>query len=121
MLAAQITASESFYNQKLARCWGGKIETKLYYRGDDFVRVDIETETHVIEAGLDKRSSLDSIHQVGFFHLLKPQKRPLIIIYDTDGREGKYEYQIRKVSRLFGIAYLSVPTSTLNQNICPTF
>ena len=75
-----------------------------------YVKVDCETSTHVIEAGLDKRSSLDSIQQATFFATLTG-KEPMVVIYDTDGKEGKYEYRIRKASERLGVSYLSVRMS----------
>jgi hypothetical protein len=111
-------SGEQGYNQKLAHCLGGQVETRLAYP-KGFVRVDIETKTHLIEAGLDKRSSLDSLQQVVFFHHLKPHKLPMIIIYDSDGIEGKIEHQLRTTSQKFGIAFYRVSTRKLNRGICP--
>ena len=47
----------------------GETEVRHQYsieQGSHYVQVDCETETHVIEVGLDKRSSLDSAQQAGF-------------------------------------------------------
>lgn len=49
---------------------GGQPEARHQYTiadGNEYVVVDCETETHVIEVGLDKRSSLDSVQQAEFF------------------------------------------------------
>jgi len=86
---------------------GGTSEvTHGYSVGYDIhrIRVDCETPTHVIEIGLDKRSSIDSVHQAVFAASLTGLS-PMVVIIDTDGRESAYEYQIRTVSRLLGIEY----------------
>ena len=70
-------------------------------------KVDCETSTEVIEAGLDKRSSLDSLQQALFFKHLTG-KTPVIVIYDTDGKEGIYEFRIKAASKLAGVEYRSV-------------
>lgn len=73
--------------------------------GERRVRVDCETETHVIELGLDtKRSSRDSIHQAMFAAILTG-KTPMVLLIDTDGQEGRYEYEMRMVSQALGITY----------------
>ena len=81
----------------------GEIEARHDYE-HGYIRVDCETANHVIEAGLDKRSSLDSAQQVVFAAILT-NKIPVVIIYDTDGIEGKYEYRIRKTCEYLGIDY----------------
>jgi len=75
------------------------------------VRVDCETETHVYECGLDKRSSLDSLQQALFFSCLTG-KKPAVVIYDTDGREGKYEYRIRSASEMVNVEYIRFPVNS---------
>ncbi len=42
------------------------------------------------EGGLDKRTNLDSLQHALFFHYLTG-KKPIIVIYDMDGCEGKIE------------------------------
>ena len=69
------------------------------------IRVDCETETAVIEMGLDKRSSLDSVQQAIFAGSLTG-KTPVVILFDTDGQEGPYEMRVRTVSDLAGVDYL---------------
>ncbi|MEO1536321.1 MAG: hypothetical protein AAFR73_01200 [Pseudomonadota bacterium] len=68
------------------------------------VRIDCETPTHVIEVGLDKATSRDSVHQAVFASFLTG-KVPVIIVIDTDGLEGRYEYEMRIVARQLGVAY----------------
>ena len=48
------------------------------------------TNKYVIEGGLDKRSSLDSIQQAVFASTLS-SKESAVAVYDTDGFWGKYE------------------------------
>ena len=68
------------------------------------VRVDCETDTHVIEVGLDKRSSMDSVHQAIFAASLTG-KSPMVLMIDTDGREDRYEFQVRTVAQASGVDY----------------
>ncbi len=69
------------------------------------VRVDCETPTHVIEIGLDqKNSSRDSVHQAVFSAHLTG-KKPMVILIDRDGREGRYEYETRIVAAKLGIPF----------------
>jgi hypothetical protein len=69
------------------------------------IDVDCETPTHVIEIGLDERvSSRDSVHQATFAATLT-EKRPWVILIDTDGSEGRYEFEMRQVTDMLGIAY----------------
>ena len=105
--AKQIKKDENYFNALLARSLGAKSETKYNYRwdnGSSFVRVDVETEEFVIEGGLDKRSSLDSLQQALFAAMLSG-KKPAIVIYDTDGVEGKFEFRIRQAARKAGVTY----------------
>ena len=112
--------NELFYNKKMAACLNGKTETRIYYERGSFVLVDIETTTYLIEAGLDnKRSSLDSVQQAAFFHIHKPNKKPMIIIYDTDNKRGVFERQISSVSKRYNIEYKRIPTAILDKGDCP--
>ena len=69
-----------------------------------YAQVDCETNTTVYEGGLDKRSSLDSLQQALFFSVLTG-KRPAVVIYDTDGQEGQFEYRIRTACQKSGVSY----------------
>ena len=85
----------------------GKTEVSHAYTvGYDLhrIRVDCETDTQVIEVGLDKRSSNDSVHQATFAAQLTG-KVPMVLMIDTDGREDLYEYQVRTVAQALGIVY----------------
>lgn len=90
---------------------GGTHQQKLPYSAAydvSYVKADCVTDTEVIEVGLDrKRSSMDSIHQALFAAHLSG-KAPKVIMIDTDGREGKYEYQVRITAQMAGVAYEAV-------------
>jgi hypothetical protein len=69
------------------------------------VRVDCETDRHVIEVGIDgKDSARDSVHQALFFAHLTG-KRPVVILIDQDGYEGRFEYEMRHVTKAAGVLY----------------
>jgi hypothetical protein len=94
----------------LCALFGGDQEVRHAYNTDysaNYIQVDCETEEFVMEMGLDKRSSFDSIHQVTFASILTG-KKPKIVIIDTDLREKAQEYQIRLAAQKLGIAYQSV-------------
>ena len=71
------------------------------------VRIDIMTDEYVIEGGLDKRSSLDSIQQAVFAATLT-NKKPSVAIYDTDGQWGKYEHRIWQAAKKLNIRFIWV-------------
>ena len=66
--------NESQFNKALALYLNGKTEVSIGYEftGSDgkiisaHIRVDIENDEYIIEGGMDKRSSLDSIQQAVF-------------------------------------------------------
>lgn len=87
--------------------FGGEPEvTHGYSVGYDIhrIRVDCETDTHVIEAGRDTRSSLDSVQQALFAAHLTG-KAPMVVLIDTDGREGAFEFRVRTVAETLGVEY----------------
>ena len=101
------TASEDDYNSWFCALVNGETATRHGYTsagGRGYVEVDCETGTMVYEGGLDKRSSLDSVQQALFFSHVTG-KRPAVVIYDTDGREGRFEYRIRIACRKAGVRY----------------
>ena len=109
--ATSAHASERSLNKALAQKLGGQAEVRYHYfvgGKKHFLLVDIETDEYVIEAGLDKRSSLDSIQQA-VFASIQSGKKPKVIIYDTDNTEGHFEYRIRKAAQKLGIAYQNLP------------
>lgn len=103
--------SETDYNKLFCDSVGGQTETRHYYTyagGRSHIRVDCETHNRVYETGLDKRSSLDSIQQAIFFGVLTG-KHPTVVIFNTDGFEGAFEYQIRTACKQVGIHYETYP------------
>ena len=87
-LVPDIELSEDFFNLKLSNHLNGKTEVRLdYYTASGtkgYVQIDIVTDEFVIEGGLDKRSSLDSLQQAVFASTLIDRK-PAVALYDTDG------------------------------------
>ncbi|QDC11104.1 hypothetical protein FHY55_18515 [Oceanicola sp. D3] len=93
----------------------GDVEVRVPYNvGYDlhYVRVDCRTESHVIELGLDKRSSIDSVHQA-VFAATQTGLTPKVVMIDTDGREDAYEFQVRTVAQQLGVAYEVVDANYL--------
>jgi len=64
----------------------------------------LETPYHVVEGGLDKRSSLDSIQQALFAAHLTG-KKPIVVIFDTDETEGRFEFRIRIAAEKAGVRF----------------
>jgi ABC-type molybdate transport system substrate-binding protein len=103
---------ETAFNQALALLLSGRTEVLLSYNYGNSVntsltasvRIDIVTDEYVIEGGLDKRSSLDSIQQAVFASVLSG-KAPAVAVYDTDGLWGKYEHRIWTVANELGIKF----------------
>lgn len=86
---------------------GGETEVAHPYNaGYDLhhIRVDCENPSHVMEMGLDRRSSLDSVQQALFAASLTG-KLPMVVLIDTDGREGPFELRIRKAAEMAGVEY----------------
>ncbi len=83
-------------------------ETRQYFdnQGDRrYVRVDCETENFVVEVGLDNTdSNRDSIHQA-VFASIQTGKIPYVVLIDTDGEEGRFEQEMRRVTERLGIGY----------------
>ena len=107
---ARSGVNESAFNSALAKHLGGGTEKELTFQFTDSfgkaergkVRIDIATSTEVIEGGLDKRSSLDSIQQAIFASELTG-KEPAVAIYDSDGNWGKIEHRIQTVAKSLGV------------------
>ena len=87
---------------------GAEIEERQYFdmQGERrHVRVDCETDSHVIEVGLDGSVSVrDSVHQAVFAAVLTG-KVPMVILIDRDGAEGRYELEMRVVAQALGVPY----------------
>ena len=107
--AQSMALSENDLNGSLCHTIGGTREARHYFTYGDgqqgYVSVDCETDFFVIEGGLDKRSSLDSLQQALFFSALTG-KSPAVVIYDTDERIGKYEHRIQVASETAGVLFL---------------
>lgn len=106
---SKIKLNEDYYNNRFCNLVSGTTEVRHNYQhpsGSSHVRVDCETEDKVYEGGLDKRSSLDSIQQALFFSFLTG-KKPVVVIYDTDGHIGRFEYRIMKGCELAGVECIS--------------
>ncbi len=102
--------SEDDYNRAFCASVGGRTEVRHEYEypgGRSYVKVDCETDTHVYEGGLHKRSSLDSVQQALFFSHLTG-KRPVVVIYDTDGQVGRFEYRIEAACDRVGVGYITL-------------
>jgi hypothetical protein len=87
----------------------GETETRHHFDvhgAERHVRVDCETERHVIEVGLDgKRSSRDSVHQALFLAHLTG-KAPVVVLIDRDGYVGRFEHEMRYVADAADVVYL---------------
>ena len=99
--------SEDDLNDAMCEALGGEREVRHYYDipGDPksrYVIVDCETDDLVIEGGRDTRSSLDSLQQAVFFGVVSG-KTPAVVIYDTDGEMGPYEFRILEASGAVGV------------------
>ena len=114
--------NEDFYNLRLANHLGGRTEVTYNY---DYnisgsapriasIRIDIVTDEYVIEGGLDKRSSLDSIQQAVFASTLTG-KKPAVAIYDTNGSWGKYEHRIYSSAKKLGIKFFWVSGNKIKE------
>ena len=106
-LALAQPTGEDAYNAAFCASVGGKTEVRheyTYPSGTSYVVVDCETADTVYEGGLDKRSSLDSVQQALFFASLTG-KRAAVVIYDTDGTEGRFEHRIRVACEAAGVEF----------------
>ena len=114
--------NEDTFNLRLANHLGGKTEVTYNY---DYningstpsiasIRIDIVTDEYVIEGGLDKRSSLDSIQQAVFASTLTG-KKPAVAIYDTNDYWGKYEHRIYSSAKKLGIKFFWVSGNKVHE------
>ncbi len=111
--------NEEYYNNLFCTSVGGQREVKHYYKygsnKKSYIKVDCETTDYVYEGGMDKRSSLDSIQQAFFFSILT-KKKPAIVVFDTDGRFGKYEHRLKLVSNRLGVKFNRIKNESLGKN-----
>lgn len=119
---AEEAFNEAHYNAKFCCMVKGETEVqhKFKYAGDQssHVMMDCETKTHVYEGGLDKRSSLDSLQQALFFSVLT-NKKPAVVIYDTDGKLGRFEYRIKTACEKAGVEFLNPKEAELVCKLSP--
>lgn len=103
--------NEDAYNTAFCARVGGQTEVRheyTYSTGQSYILVDCETADTVYEGGLDKRSSLDSVQQALFAAHLTG-KKPAVVIYNIDGRLGRYEHRIKVACEMAGVTFYSVP------------
>lgn len=106
-VAVSAEPTEAELNRQFCQSVGGRTEVRHYYTyagGRSYIKVDCETPNMVYEGGLDKRSSLDSVQQALFAGYITG-KRPAVVSYDTDGKEGRFEYRIKTACQKTGIHY----------------
>ena len=111
LVSPAFAQNEDAYNDTFCASVGGQREVRHTYTfptGESYVLVDCETEDTVYEGGLDKRSSLDSIQQVLFFAFLTG-KEPAVVIYDTDGKMGRFEHRIKTACEQAGVGFTRIP------------
>ena len=114
--------NEASFNLRLANHLGGKTEVTYNYdyniNGSSpriaSIRIDIVTDEYVIEGGLDKRSSLDSVQQAVFASTLTG-KKPAVAIYDTNSSWGKYEHRIYSSAKKLGIKFFWVSGNKIHE------
>ena len=116
----QRTGNEEYFNDRLAREMRGRREVRINYLVPDssingYVIIDIETADMVIEGGLDKRSSLDSVQQALFASTITG-KRPAVAIYDTDGVWGEIEHRVYTAAKAVGVKFYWINGSTFQKN-----
>ena len=92
-----VRTNEANYNLWLSKQLNGALENRYDFETHSgekgYISVDVTTDDYVIEGGIDKRSSLDSIQQALFASVLSG-KKPAVAIYDTDNFLGKFEFRI---------------------------
>ncbi len=99
---------ESQWNERQCAGVGGKTEVSHSFQwsgGTKSIRIDCETHNAVFEGGRDKRSSLDSSIQQAFFASSITGKKPVIVIFDSDGKVGQYEHRIARATLKAGVQY----------------
>lgn len=97
--------NENYYNDLFCDKVNGKREVRHYYGKNAYILVDCETRNYVYEGGKDKRSSLDSVQQAVFASILT-NKKPAIVIFDTNNKIGKYEHRIKSVADKLKIKFI---------------
>ena len=98
---------------------GGQTEVRhdyVYPGGQGYIRVDCETADTVYEAGLDTRSSFDSVQQAIFASAITG-KEPVVVLFDRDGVVGRYEHRIKTACEMVGIGFIRVGPDTPSQDL----
>lgn len=99
-----------------ASLFGGEAErthTFDYPGGEAAIRVDCENDRRVVEVGLDKRSSLDSLQQVLFAAEITG-KEPVVLLIDTDGIFGRFEWRIARAANIAGVSIIILPAELVD-------
>ncbi|WP_264212448.1 hypothetical protein [Leisingera thetidis] len=106
--------NEAYYITLLCGAlFGGTPETVhgfSYPGGAASIRVDCEGKNRVVEFGLDKRSSLDSIQQA-MFAADVTGKEAVVVLIDTDGKMGRYEWRIARAANAAGVPIRIIPAA----------
>lgn len=115
----EATENEDYFNRLFANALQGRQEVRLNYSIPEsgaigYVIIDIETSDLVIEGGLDKRSSLDSVQQALFAASLTG-KLPAVAIYDTDGVWGKIEHRVSTAAKAAGVKFYWISNGTYQE------
>lgn len=93
--------------------FGGQAEQVhdfTYPGGAASIRTDCENKNRVIEFGLDKRSSLDSLQQA-LFAAEVSGKDPVVVLIDTDGKMGRFEWRIARAANVADIPIRIIPVA----------
>lgn len=106
--------NEAFFISVLCGAlFGGSAETVhefSYPGGAASIRTDCENSRRVVEFGLDRRSSLDSIQQALFAAEITG-KEAVAVLIDTDGRFGRYEWRIARAANIAGVPIRIIPAA----------
>lgn len=108
---AVLAQSENELNALFCEQESGLASMRHYYdypEGRSYVILDCETDTHAYEGGKDKSSSMDSIQQALFASYLTG-KEPGVVVYDTDSKEGRFEYRIKMACEQAGVSFEFYP------------
>ncbi|MCB4456060.1 hypothetical protein [Leisingera sp. McT4-56] len=85
-----------------------RVHDFTYPGGAASIRTDCENENRVIEFGLDKRSSLDSLQQALFAAEITG-KEPVVVLIDTDGKMGRFEWRIARAANIADVPIRIIP------------
>lgn len=106
--------NEAYYIALLCGAmFGGQAEQVhdfTYPGGAASIRTDCENKNRVIEFGLDKRSSLDSLQQA-LFAAEVSGKDPVVVLIDTDGKMGRFEWRIARAANVADIPIRIIPVA----------